>query len=210
MVCSDHVLRHATTSTNCCGANQHAPTFTPTGPQQALAPGSSRSAAAAMKLLYKPGLHSCNPVADTAGCCCQLDQMPELHGCHAIGHCFPKCRSLATGCLLPLLLPRLLLQASSSAGRNCRGTVSRGMPVLLLLLLLCCLLLALLVAVQLPWLQHQPALAAHARRSESHLLANQSPQLVQVDNGAVVVVLLLVEVPHTNLQRSRTQANSHS
>lgn len=33
-----------------------------------------------------------------------------------------------------------------------------------------------------------------------HLLAHQSPELVQVDDGAVVVVLLLVEVPHTNLQ----------
>jgi hypothetical protein len=41
--------------------------------------------------------------------------------------------------------------------------------------------------------------AAAALRCAAHLLANQRPQLVKVDNGAVVVVLQLVEVPHTDL-----------
>jgi hypothetical protein len=40
----------------------------------------------------------------------------------------------------------------------------------------------------------------------AHLLAHQCPQLVQIDDWAVVVVLLLVEVPHTNL-RGCTAAN---
>jgi hypothetical protein len=49
---------------------------------------------------------------------------------------------------------------------------------------------------------------AHHRTpiTAAHLLAHQRPQLVQVDDGAVVVVLLLVEVPHTNLQQRQQRA----
>ena len=34
----------------------------------------------------------------------------------------------------------------------------------------------------------------------SHLLANKVPDLVEVDDGAVILVLVQVEIPHANLQ----------
>ena len=41
-----------------------------------------------------------------------------------------------------------------------------------------------------------------------YLVADQGPQLVQVHNGRVVLVGPLVEVPHTNLQQVRQDADA--
>ena len=48
---------------------------------------------------------------------------------------------------------------------------------------------------------HDPAWAPHAWRHAPHLLANQGPQLVDVDDGAVVLVLHEMVVPHADLEQ---------
>ena len=57
---------------------------------------------------------------------------------------------------------------------------------------------------------HGLAWGPHAWRHAPYLLANQSPQLVDVDDGAVVLVLHEMVVPHADLEQGTGASQARS